>query len=86
MWVGLPQLVLLPFVPKLMKIFDPRLIAAVGLAFTADGEELAPADEPAPGELVVPDDPHAAHSAATVTPMATRIPCLECLSMLPHSC
>ncbi len=32
MWVGLPQLVLLPFVPKLMKIFDPRVVAAVGLA------------------------------------------------------
>jgi len=32
MWVGLPQLVLLPFVPKLMKMFDPRIIAGVGLA------------------------------------------------------
>ncbi len=32
MWVGLPQLILLPFVPKLMKIFDPRLVAAAGLA------------------------------------------------------
>ncbi len=32
MWVGLPQLALLPFVPKLMKIFDPRFVAAVGLA------------------------------------------------------
>jgi len=31
MWVGLPQLVILPFVPKLMKIFDPRLIAGVGI-------------------------------------------------------
>jgi DHA2 family multidrug resistance protein len=32
MWVGLPQLVLLPFVPKLMKLVDPRIVAAVGLA------------------------------------------------------
>jgi MFS transporter, DHA2 family, multidrug resistance protein len=32
MWVGLPQLVLLPFVPKLMKMFDPRVVAGVGLA------------------------------------------------------
>ncbi len=32
MWVGLPQLVLLPFVPKLMNIFDPRIVAAMGLA------------------------------------------------------
>ncbi|HEV3271823.1 MAG TPA: DHA2 family efflux MFS transporter permease subunit [Candidatus Methylacidiphilales bacterium] len=32
MWVGLPQLVLLPFVPKLMKIIDPRIVAGIGLA------------------------------------------------------
>jgi DHA2 family multidrug resistance protein len=32
MWVGVPQLLLLPFVPKLMKLFDPRIIAGVGLA------------------------------------------------------
>jgi DHA2 family multidrug resistance protein len=32
MWVGLPQLVILPFVPKLMKIIDPRVIAGIGLA------------------------------------------------------
>ena len=30
MWVGLPQLVLLPFVPKLMKLVDPRIVAAAG--------------------------------------------------------
>jgi len=32
MWVGLPQLVLLPFVPKIMKILDPRVVAGIGLA------------------------------------------------------
>jgi len=32
MWVGLPQLVILPFVPKLMKIVDPRIVAGIGLA------------------------------------------------------
>jgi DHA2 family multidrug resistance protein len=32
MWVGLPQLVILPFVPKLMKILDPRIVAGIGLA------------------------------------------------------
>ena len=31
MWVGLPQLVLLPFVPKLMKVIDPRILAGIGL-------------------------------------------------------
>ena len=32
MWVGLPQLFILPFVPKLMKIIDPRIVAGIGLA------------------------------------------------------
>src|ERR1700677_2900986 len=32
MWVGLPQLVILPFVPKLMKLVDPRIVASIGLA------------------------------------------------------
>jgi DHA2 family multidrug resistance protein len=31
MWVGLPQLVILPFVPKLMKVMDARIIAGVGI-------------------------------------------------------
>ncbi|HVJ43059.1 MAG TPA: MDR family MFS transporter [Dongiaceae bacterium] len=29
-WTGLPQLALIPFVPKLMKRFDPRLVIAFG--------------------------------------------------------
>ena len=31
MWAGLPQLFLLPFVPKLMKVLDTRLIIGTGL-------------------------------------------------------
>jgi DHA2 family multidrug resistance protein len=31
-WTGLPQLVLIPFVPKLMKRFDPRLVIVIGFA------------------------------------------------------
>jgi len=34
-WTGLPQLVLIPFVPKLMKRFDPRLVIAIGFALFA---------------------------------------------------
>ncbi len=34
-WTGLPQLVLIPFVPGLMKRFDAKLLAAVGLALFA---------------------------------------------------
>src|ERR1700682_2582529 len=31
-WTGLPQLVLIPLVPRLMKRFDPRLIIGIGFA------------------------------------------------------
>ena len=32
-WVGIPQLFILPFVPKLIKIVDIRLVIAIGAAF-----------------------------------------------------
>ncbi|MBW4474534.1 MAG: DHA2 family efflux MFS transporter permease subunit [Stenomitos rutilans HA7619-LM2] len=35
MWVGIPQLFLIPFVPKLMQRFDIRLIIAVGVSLFA---------------------------------------------------
>lgn len=31
MWAGLPQLIILPFVPRLLKRFDPRWIAFLGI-------------------------------------------------------
>jgi MFS transporter, DHA2 family, multidrug resistance protein len=31
-WTGLPQLVLIPLVPRLMKRFDPRLVIGIGFA------------------------------------------------------
>lgn len=34
-WVGLPQLVLIPFVPLLVRWFDSRILVAVGLALFA---------------------------------------------------
>ena len=34
-WTGLPQLVLIPLVPLLMRRFDPRLLVGVGLALFA---------------------------------------------------
>jgi MFS transporter, DHA2 family, multidrug resistance protein len=34
-WTGLPQLVLIPLVPRLMKRFDPRIVIAVGFALFA---------------------------------------------------
>jgi DHA2 family multidrug resistance protein len=34
-WTGLPQLLLIPFAPKLMKRFDARLVIAIGFALFA---------------------------------------------------
>jgi DHA2 family multidrug resistance protein len=34
-WTGLPQLILIPLVPRLMKRFDPRLVIGVGFALFA---------------------------------------------------
>ncbi|HTJ01244.1 MAG TPA: MFS transporter, partial [Methylovirgula sp.] len=34
-WTGLPQLILIPFVPKLMKLFDIRYLAIFGIALFA---------------------------------------------------
>jgi DHA2 family multidrug resistance protein len=34
-WTGLPQLVLIPLVPRLMKRFDPRLLIGIGFALFA---------------------------------------------------
>jgi MFS transporter, DHA2 family, multidrug resistance protein len=33
MWAGLPQLFLIPFVPKLIQILDVRLVIAIGISF-----------------------------------------------------
>jgi hypothetical protein len=38
-WTGLPQLLLIPLVPQLMKRFDPRLVIGVGFALFAVGQE-----------------------------------------------
>src|SRR6202790_2594984 len=34
-WTGLPQLLLIPMVPRLMKRFDPRLIIGIGFTLFA---------------------------------------------------
>jgi MFS transporter, DHA2 family, multidrug resistance protein len=40
-WIGLPQLAILPLVPKLMSRFDPRRMAAVGYVLFIGGSLLA---------------------------------------------
>ena len=41
MWMGLPQLLLIPLVPVMMRYIDPRLICAVGLALFGIGSFLS---------------------------------------------
>jgi DHA2 family multidrug resistance protein len=71
-WTGLPQLVIIPFVPKLMKWFDPRLLVGFGLLVFAascfmnlhlDANYAAP-------QLLVPDITRALGQALVLTPLA----------------
>ncbi len=41
MWMGVPQLLLIPLIPVLMRYVDPRLICAVGLALFGTGSFLS---------------------------------------------
>ncbi|NEV03351.1 multidrug efflux MFS transporter, partial [Bradyrhizobium uaiense] len=34
-WTGLPQLLLIPLVPRLMQRFDPRIVIGIGFALFA---------------------------------------------------
>ena len=71
-WTGLPQLLLIPFVPLLMKRFDSRLIVALGLSVFAgscfmnlhlDSNYAAP-------QLLVPDIVRALGQALVMTPLS----------------
>ena len=35
MWVGLPQLLIIPFIPKILKTFDVRLVIGFGILLFA---------------------------------------------------
>jgi DHA2 family multidrug resistance protein len=71
-WTGLPQLVVIPFVPLLMRHIDPRLLVGVGLAVFAtscfmnlhlDANYAAP-------QLFVPDVTRALGQAIVMTPLS----------------
>jgi DHA2 family multidrug resistance protein len=71
-WTGLPQLIVIPFVPLLMRRFDPRLLAGIGLMIFAvscfmnlhlDSNYAAP-------QLLVPDVTRALGQALVMTPLA----------------
>jgi DHA2 family multidrug resistance protein len=71
-WTGLPQLIVIPFVPLLMRHIDSRLLVGVGLTIFAvscfmnmhlDVKYAAP-------QLLVPDITRALGQAITMTPLA----------------
>jgi DHA2 family multidrug resistance protein len=41
MWIGLPQLLIIPWIPKLMKLVDPRRMVGVGFVLFIGGSLLA---------------------------------------------
>jgi DHA2 family multidrug resistance protein len=71
-WTGLPQLVLIPFVPLLMRYIDPRRLVAVGFSIFAvscfmnlylDSNYAAP-------QLLIPDVTRAFGQAIIMTPLS----------------
>jgi MFS transporter, DHA2 family, multidrug resistance protein len=71
-WTGLPQLVIIPFVPLLMKRIDSRLLVSVGLTIFAASCFMnlwLDADYAAP-QLFVPDVTRALGQALVMTPLS----------------
>ncbi|HUA77882.1 MAG TPA: DHA2 family efflux MFS transporter permease subunit [Acetobacteraceae bacterium] len=71
-WTGLPQLVIIPFVPALMRRIDPRLLVGVGLAIFAGSCFMnlrLDADYAAP-QLFLPDVTRAFGQALVMTPLS----------------
>jgi DHA2 family multidrug resistance protein len=71
-WTGLPQLVLIPLVPKLMKRFDPRLIIGTGFVLFAASNFLnifLTADSSA-DQLLVPNIVRAVGQALAFAPLS----------------
>jgi MFS transporter, DHA2 family, multidrug resistance protein len=71
-WTGLPQLLIIPFVPRLMRSIDPRLLAGIGLVVFAASCFMnlhLDADYAAP-QLFLPDVTRAFGQALVMTPLA----------------
>jgi DHA2 family multidrug resistance protein len=70
-WTGLPQLILIPLVPRLIKRFDPRLVIAAGFALFAGSNFMnvfLTADTAAP-QLLWPNVVRAIGQALAFTPL-----------------
>jgi DHA2 family multidrug resistance protein len=73
MWTGLPQLVLIPFVPLLMKKFDTRIMVVLGLSIYAAScfMNLNPSRDYAADQLLVPNIVRAFGMALVLTPLSS---------------
>jgi DHA2 family multidrug resistance protein len=72
-WTGLPQLLLIPFIPKLMQRFDTRAIAFIGLMIFAASCFMNTAMSPdyAGDQLFIPNVVRAIGQAMVLTPLTS---------------
>jgi len=72
-WTGLPQLLLIPLVPLLMKRFDARYIGAFGIALFAGSSfmNLTLSPDTAGDQLLVPNIVRAVGQALILTPLSS---------------
>src|SRR5258705_6865962 len=75
-WTGLPQLVLIPLVPRLMKRFDPRLVIGVGFALFAASNfmNICMSTDYASDQLFWPNVVRAVGQALVVAPLSAVAP------------
>jgi DHA2 family multidrug resistance protein len=71
-WTGLPQLLLIPLVPRLMKRFDPRLVIGVGFALFAASNfmNISMTTDYATDQLFWPDVVRAIGQALVMAPLS----------------
>jgi len=72
-WTGLPQLLLIPLVPLLMKRFDARYIGAIGIAIFAGSSfmNLTLSPDTAGDQLLLPNIVRAIGQALILTPLSS---------------
>jgi MFS transporter, DHA2 family, multidrug resistance protein len=72
-WTGLPQLLLIPFVPFMMQRYDARYIAALGITIFAASSflNLTLSPDTAGDQLVIPNIVRAVGQALILTPLSS---------------
>ena len=72
-WTGLPQLLLIPLVPLLMKRYDPRYVGFVGISIFAAScfMNITLSPDTAGDQLLIPNIARAIGQALVLTPIST---------------